>query len=303
MIERFQGDEGAARLREALLQQQAVEHTEAVADALVAVTTLAEYKPGEDVIVEGASDTGVHFIVAGEVEVLVKGQHVAARAAGTHVGEMAFIDPQAPRSATIRAKQTTVTAVVTEAALLKIANEHPRVWRALARELGARLRQRASLLRPANETPILFLACTVERLGIAQKLQQMLSHANLIVQVWTDDVFEPTHSTLQDLIPMVQKADFGVALMFPDDVTRSRGKQEESPRDNVVLELGMILAVLGTDRCIFVRPMNAKMKAPSDLLGLKPVEFKDGEDESTLAARLGPVATAIREMVKKQGAR
>lgn len=303
MIDRFKPPDGVERLREALLRQDVVEHSAVVADALLSIASLAEFQPGKDVIVEGGADSSVHFIVAGEVEVLVKGHRVATRGAGTHVGEMAFIDPSAPRSATVRTTQTTVIATVDERALLEVVNANPHVWRALARELGIRLRQRGSLIRPPNPIPILLLACSAEQLGVAQKLQEVLLHEKVIVQVWTDDVFAPTHSSLEDLIAMVGRADFGVVLMFPDDMTTSREKEAATPRDNVVFELGMLLGALDRERSLIVRPLGATVKYPSDLLGIKPVEFRGDGEASTLGARLGPVVNVIREKVKALGPR
>jgi len=302
MIDRFRG-EGVAQLREALLRQRAVEHSPDVVEKIIKAATLNEYKKGEDVIVQAASDSDVHFIIAGSVDILVHGTWVGSRGANAHVGEMAFIDPSQPRSATVRASETVVTASVSASTLLQIADEHPRVWRALASELAHRLRARSSLVREKNAKPIVFVGCSAERLKIARALQDLAVHENFIVQIWTDDVFQPSHQTLEDLIPMVQKSDFGVLLMFPDDITHVRKEDHPTPRDNVVLELGMLLAVLDRERTLFVQPLKRTVKMPSDMLGLKPVDFQDDPDDSTLAARLGPVANALRKKVASLGAR
>jgi predicted nucleotide-binding protein len=302
MIERFRGPDGDRLLREALLDQTVVQHDTAIANALASETSLHECKPGEDLMKQGGSDTHIDLILAGQVAILVGGQQVAIRGAGTHVGEMALIDPSAPRSATVRAVEPCVVARIQQAKFVDVADRFPKVWRAIARELARRLRQRAIFLRVSNETPIVFVGSSAERLAVARALQDHL-HRDCTVQLWTDDVFQPSHQTVEDLIVMVRKADFAVMIMHPDDVVISRHKKAHGPRDNVVLELGMGLAVLDRDRTFFVKPVGVATKMPSDLLGLAPLEYRDDGDDSTLSARLGNVANAIRTRVKEKGPR
>jgi predicted nucleotide-binding protein len=302
VIERFQGADGGRLIREVLLEQTVVGHEAVIADALAEVASLHEYAAGGDLMKQGGSDSHVDLILAGQVAIIVAGQQVATRGAGTHVGEMALIDPSAPRSATVRAIEVTVVARIEPAKFVEVADRFPNVWRAAARELARRLRQRAVFLRASNETPIVFIGCASERLAVAQALQNHL-HRDCIVQIWTNDVFEPSHQTVEDLIVMVRKADFAVMIMHPDDVIISRDKKEYAPRDNVVLELGMALAALDRDRTFFVKPLEVPTKMPSDLLGLMPVEYRAEGDAGTLSARTGNVANAIRERLKKMGPR
>jgi predicted nucleotide-binding protein len=46
--------------------------------------------------------------------------------------------------------------------------------------------------------------------------------------------------------------DFAILVLTPDDLTQSRGKQQPSPRDNVVFELGLFIGALGRDRVFMV---------------------------------------------------
>src|SRR5690348_15211884 len=69
------------------------------------------------------------FVLTGEVTVLVNGRTVASRPAGTHVGEMALVDPLAKRSATVIAAESTVAIMLAEHHFSKIASRHPELWR------------------------------------------------------------------------------------------------------------------------------------------------------------------------------
>jgi predicted nucleotide-binding protein len=303
VIERFQGPEGQRVLREALMMQTVVMHDAETARQIVHVAELKEFQAGEVIIAQGNHDTYIDFIVAGSVRVLVNGERVAMRSHGTHVGEMAMIDPSAPRSATVQATESTVVARVLEGDFARIANAKPAVWRALAIDLGHRLRERNRLVRTKNAVPVVFIGSTVEALAIAQKLQQLMQHDAFETRIWTDDVFCPSHSTLEDLLTQIEQADLAVLVATPDDVVESRGSVSSAPRDNVVFELGLGMGALGRDRTLVVKIGKDGAKYPSDLLGITPIDFVDDTDPAHRAARLGPVATAIREAVARLGAR
>src|SRR5437899_1094402 len=121
-------------------------HSKTVAsEAIASEATVFECRPGTAIIRQGASDNPIYFIVAGSFSIVVNGRDVARRQAGQHVGEMALIDPAAPRSASVIARETSVVAKLSEDMFSRIANQHPRLWRLLAVELCARLRERNAL--------------------------------------------------------------------------------------------------------------------------------------------------------------
>ena len=67
----------------------------------------------------------------------------------------------------------------------------------------------------------------------------------------------------------MQCYDFAVLVVSDDDVTTSRKSTQASPRDNVILELGLFLGALGRRRAFVVvaRTDDGVPKMPSDLLG------------------------------------
>jgi CRP-like cAMP-binding protein len=142
VIERFEGKEGRRLLLEAMKAQQLVARRAPLAKALVGRLTLSELAPGAVLIEEGASDNDLYFVLAGAVAVQVGGLEVGAREAGQHVGEVALLDPTAPRSATVVAREPTVVAKITERDFATVAAAEPAVWRSLAAGLGAILSQR-----------------------------------------------------------------------------------------------------------------------------------------------------------------
>ena len=111
---------------------------------------------------------------------------------------------------------------------------------------------------------------------------------------------------MEDLERELHLADFGVAVVMGEDVTRSRGEQKSSPRDNVIFELGLFMGHLGRERTVVVSPRKMDLKMPSDLLGLNPLLFSeptDATDPKALATALGPVCTQLESLFNRLGPR
>src|SRR5438067_1437880 len=101
MKERFEGAEGQTRLVDALKQHRIVLGDEKIASAFAEIGTLVEFVPNSVVLTQGTFDNHAYFLLAGEVDVKVNGRLIAVRGTQDLVGEMALIDPSAPRSATL----------------------------------------------------------------------------------------------------------------------------------------------------------------------------------------------------------
>lgn len=91
---------------------------------------------------------------------------------------------------------------------------------------------------------------------------------------------------------------FAVVLATPDDVGNSRGKDDERKfraRQNVVLELGLLLGKLGRSRVAILLKDQEHMERPSDLQGLIYLPFTDDVDEVklTLAKEMHKQGIAI----------
>lgn len=300
---RFEGEEGRRRLLDLLKHQRAISHDEALARRILEVADIQQHEVGAALMQQEDGGNDLCFLLMGSVDVFVNGQRVATRSAGEHLGEMAAIDPKAKRSATVRATEVSVAAWVTEATITRIADEHPSLWRGFARGLADRLRERASLLRTPNSKPRIFLGSSAEGLSVANAIQAGLSHDRMLVKLWTNHVFASSSYTLDDLLLESAKADFAVFVVLGEDMTKSRGTESVSPRDNVVLELGIFMGALGRTRSLIVRPRGADLKIPSDLLGLNVIDYDATVPLEDLSSVLGPVCTEIRGVVSKHGPR
>ena len=300
MKERFEGD-GRPLLIAALRRQDFAESDVNIAEALCAVGTLIEVKPGEDIIVQGQADNEIYLLVAGVVGIIVNGAQVATRKAGQHVGEMAAIEPSLLRSATVRVLEAVVALKITSADFMKVGERFPQIWLLLAQELSKRLHQRNSSIFLPNPAPKLFIMSSSEAKKVAEALRAGLEH-DVFSKVWDDGVFFAGGYPLEALETQVNESDFAVAIAEPDDITESRGVRSPTVRDNVLFELGLFMGKLTRYRTILIHPKIKDLKLPSDLQGLTLIPYEPG-DELTISARIATVCDKVREVVKRLGVR
>jgi predicted nucleotide-binding protein len=85
-------------------------------------------------------------------------------------------------------------------------------------------------------------------------------------------------TVIEKLETAIADAAFGVVLATPDDEGHRSGKADEKAfraRQNVVLELGMLLAKLGRKNVAILLKDQENMERPSDIQGLIYIPFKD----------------------------
>lgn len=101
-------------------------------------------------------------------------------------------------------------------------------------------------------------------------------------------------TVIEKLENYTQRAQFGIVLATPDDEGYRKNHSDEKAfrvRQNVVLEMGMLLSKLGRDRVAILLKTQIEMERPSDIQGLIYISFKDNVSEAGL--------TLAKEMVTK----
>jgi CRP/FNR family transcriptional regulator, cyclic AMP receptor protein len=139
LLDRFRGPDGKLRLVE-VLRTQTLVRDEDLAIELARRVTLKAVPAGTVLITQGSADRDLFLILSGKFSVTINGRVVASRGAGEHVGEMAVVDPDARRSASVSAVADSVVARITEGDFSTLADRFPRLWRRIALELATRLR-------------------------------------------------------------------------------------------------------------------------------------------------------------------
>lgn len=302
MKERFEGSTGRSLLIEALSSQHLIRHEHPLASYFAEHGNLKEFAAGDSLFQQNAFDNHILLILSGEASVHVNGRHVATRGPSDSVGEMACIDPAAPRSATVKANTQLLALQINASDFIEASNRFPKLWKNVAVVTAQRLRQRGSFHRPPNAESILFIGSSSEGLEVARQIQLGLAHDKITVRVWTDGVFGPSRTPLSSLMSQVQQCDFAALVFGPDDTIASRSVVQEGPRDNVVFELGLFLSALNIDRSFIIKDKSTDIKIPSDLMGITPIEYtKHGQ--TLESSDIAPICTQLRTSIAERGPR
>lgn len=291
-------------LVDGLRAQKIIQGDADIAAGIADVGELVEFSPGQNLIVQGAADRDMYFILAGKASVIVKGSRLYPREKNWTVGEMSALNPEILRSATLEADEATVAWKITHEQLEVIATKHPRLWKLLAVDLAGRLEQRNQFISRPNAKPKIFFICSAEALEIAECIRAGLEHEDATGDIWSDEqIFPAGGYPIEALERAVNEADFGIAIAQPDDLIRSRHRQASVPRDNVIFELGFFMSRLGRKRTLLLVPRGEDVQLPSDFKGLTPLSYKVGSENERLASALGPTIYRIKGILKEHGVR
>jgi hypothetical protein len=149
--------------------------------------------------------------------------------------------------------------------------------------------------------PLVFVGSSKEGLLIAEAIQANLDH-DCQVQVWNQGFFGLSGNTPQTLAAQASEFDFAILVLTPDDLIWSRGEAQESPRDNLLFELGFFSGVLGQERTFIVYDRTAELKLPSDLAGVTLATFQP-QDRGNIHSTVGTPCTKIKAAIGRLGVR
>ena len=102
---------------------------------------------GETVVGEGTGGVAFFFILEGETSVTVGGEEAASLARGEYIGELALLDPDGPRTATVTAKTDVVLAAMSTWQFRPFVLAHPEIAWTLLQRLARRLREAQNPVR------------------------------------------------------------------------------------------------------------------------------------------------------------
>lgn len=298
LTNKYKGKTGKRLLLDAIKMQQIVANKDEIAQAILKISKPICFKPGASLMLQDDNDNDIYLIINGKVSIEVNKRPIASRLPGNHVGEMALIDPQAKRSATVTATEPTFVLKISESQFAKLANKYPDLWRRIAVETANRLRERNKYHKTPHNQPVVFIGSSSEGLAIANKIGSYLEKKPVVVKIWADNVFQASATAIESLMELAKEADFAIIIFSKDDITVSRARTKASPRDNIIFELGLFTGAIGRERSFIVKKSGANIKIPSDLFGVNFVEYsKTGRNSLanktklmfSLIKRIGPI--------------
>ncbi|GAA3448436.1 nucleotide-binding protein [Dactylosporangium matsuzakiense] len=155
--------------------------------------------------------------------------------------------------------------------------------------------------RGAGRRPSLFIGSSSEGLIAAEYIQANLD-GEIECTVWNQDVFRASEFTFDVVARVPDHYDYAALVLTPDDVATRRGQTITAPRDNVLVELGLFMGLMGRDRTFVIAARDDRLAIPSDLHGLTVLRYGSRAD-GNLRAALGPACVAIRDAIQRSGSR
>lgn len=295
----FAGPDAAERAENVIRDGRVFRGLSSAIPAIVRAGKIQTLSAGTPLGKQGDVADDVFFVLSGDVDILVNGQIVAQRGPGELVGEMALLEPSPKRSTTMVTRGPTCVLRLYGSEFVRQAEQEPMVWKGVAREIAARLRQRTSFVPKANERPSMFIGSSVEKLAVVDPVLLGLRYDDLELHPWTNS-FRPSRYTVDDLVAELSVCDFATFVFAPDDRTQSRGKIKPAVRDNVVFEVGLFMGILGRERVFLLRPRRQDLNLPSDLTGLKTVDYTIENDKPNVAAACAEIREAVRTLGCRQ---
>lgn len=153
----------------------------------------------------------------------------------------------------------------------------------------------------ARIRPAVFVGSSSEGRDIAYAMQTLLDD-ECQVEVWDQGLFVLTRSTLESLVRSLDKFDFAILILTPDDNRVSRDATATTPRDNVLFEAGLFMGALGLDRVFLVTSRTDPPTLPSDLAGVTVATYRPHHPRNP-EAELGVVRYSIARRIKQLGVR
>lgn len=101
-----------------------------------------------------------------------------------------------------------------------------------------------------------------------------------------DQIVSSGTTIIEKLEEHTSQVGFGIILATPDDVGRAKDDDKELKyrvRQNVVLELGMLLSSIGREKVAILLKEEQNFERPSDINGLIYIPFKNNVEEAKVS--------------------
>ncbi len=101
-----------------------------------------------------------------------------------------------------------------------------------------------------------------------------------------DQLVSSGQTVIEKLEEYISQVSFAIVLATPDDIGYAKNDEDHKKyrvRQNVVLELGMLLAKIGRKKVAILISQSENMESPSDIQGLLYMPFKENIEEAKLS--------------------
>lgn len=155
----------------------------------------------------------------------------------------------------------------------------------------------------ASRPPKLLIASSTEGLDYAKGLKRLLA-PSIEADVWVEGFFAAGEFTLETLEEHSHEYDGALVVATADDQVISRSTETPAPRDNLVFEFGLFVAVFGRRRALLLVEESG-VKVPTDIAGLTFIPFQRtapvDEGLEVAVASIQRLATRWKESLLDKG--
>lgn len=117
----------------------------------------------------------------------------------------------------------------------------------------------------------IFIGSSEKHIHIAEEIALIIEKCEHKPILWTE-WFEPTDFTFDKIMDLPNVVDGGIFVLAPDDELNSEQGSLYVPRDNVLIEAGVLFGKLGTPRVALCKVSTAKLA--SDWAGITYIKYE-----------------------------
>lgn len=161
-----------------------------------------------------------------------------------------------------------------------------------------------SLKSSAPAKPCVFIVSSSEQRDLVEHLGRLLKKKFHVTRWFDPAVFPAGTYPLDSLLYHARQAHIGLIICAGDDEVRVRNTSVLAPRDNVVFEAGLLMASLGRERCLLLKPQlqpgKNEIKIPSDLRGITEVRFNYYGTSKAKSEALEDVSKELDKVISRK---
>lgn len=173
----------------------------------------------------------------------------------------------------------------------------------MAEVAAERLDQRNAEIGSTNDHPRIFVISSSAGVPVARMIRQELHGDDMSIFPWDNGIFTASNYPLSTLRSAIDSCDFTISIVRADDALIQRGATVKAARDNVHLEYGISVGLLGIERSLLLVDVAEDVALPSDTAGLTTLRYKSSANKADQRASIAKACDDIRDKVEFDGVR
>lgn len=151
----------------------------------------------------------------------------------------------------------------------------------------------------------IFIGSSSEAKDVADNLSVILGRKGFFAKTWDNETFQYSDNYFESIKREIVLADYAILIVNPDDKIVKRGEETYTTRDNVWIELGMFIGVLGIKKVFYLSIIDNRYEEkkevpiPSDFAGIELPKVTRTEFREKFDQDLANICTTIEKRIKR----